>query len=136
MNGPLPTGLLLVTRTKCPYPQPQEAQIALLLPGLGRSARALRPHPRPPAHSTVVPQMLAARQQARRLRRARPPSAAQLSVIREKMRRETRTRVALRWVAAGWALLCSCSPWDQSVQVGAPPKERGHQGDSGSRDSS
>ncbi|XP_077915992.1 polycystin-1-like protein 1 [Halichoerus grypus] len=42
------------------------------------------------------PQMVAARQRARRLRWARPPSAAQLSVIRERTRRETRTRVALR----------------------------------------
>nr|XP_035928975.1 polycystic kidney disease protein 1-like 1 [Halichoerus grypus] len=41
-------------------------------------------------------EMVAARQRARRLRWARPPSAAQLSVIRERTRRETRTRVALR----------------------------------------
>nr|XP_012418261.1 PREDICTED: polycystic kidney disease protein 1-like 1 [Odobenus rosmarus divergens] len=47
-------------------------------------------------HASQMEEMLAARQQARRLRWARPPSAAQLSIIRERMRRETRTRVALR----------------------------------------
>ncbi|XP_057160543.1 polycystic kidney disease protein 1-like 1 [Ursus arctos] len=55
-----------------------------------------RARSRVPLRASQTEEMLAARQQARRLRRARPPSAAQLSVIREKMRRETRTRVALR----------------------------------------
>lgn len=45
-----------------------------------------------------LPQALAARQQARRLRWARPPPPAQLRVTRERMRREVRTRAALRWV--------------------------------------
>ncbi|XP_016053789.1 PREDICTED: polycystic kidney disease protein 1-like 1 [Miniopterus natalensis] len=40
--------------------------------------------------------VLAERQRARRLRRARPPSAARLRVTRERMRRRTRTRAALR----------------------------------------
>ncbi|GAB5568387.1 polycystic kidney disease protein 1-like 1 isoform X3 [Prionailurus iriomotensis] len=47
-------------------------------------------------HASQMEEMVAARQRARRLRWARPPSAAQLSVTRERMRRETRTRVALR----------------------------------------
>ncbi|XP_035579074.1 polycystic kidney disease protein 1-like 1 [Zalophus californianus] len=55
-----------------------------------------RARPRTRQHASPMEEMLAARQQARRLRWARPPSAAQLSVIRERMRRETRTRVALR----------------------------------------
>lgn len=44
------------------------------------------------------PQALAARQQARRLRWARPPPPAQLRATRERMRRELRTQVVLRWV--------------------------------------
>ncbi|XP_074197173.1 polycystin-1-like protein 1 isoform X1 [Rhinolophus sinicus] len=39
---------------------------------------------------------LAARQQARRLRRARPPPPAQLRATRERMRREVRTQAVLR----------------------------------------
>lgn len=46
------------------------------------------------------PQVLAERQRARRLRRARPPSSARLRVTRERMRRRTRTRAALRWAGA------------------------------------
>ncbi|KAM5204048.1 polycystin-1-like protein 1 [Hipposideros larvatus] len=42
---------------------------------------------------------LAARQQARRLRWARPPPPAQLRVTRERMRREVRTQAALRDIA-------------------------------------
>ncbi|XP_045648149.1 polycystic kidney disease protein 1-like 1 [Ursus americanus] len=64
-----------------------------------------RARSRVPLHASQTEEMLAARQQARRLRRARPPSAAQLSVIREKMRRETRTRVALRDGCMYWLLL-------------------------------
>ncbi|XP_054427290.1 polycystin-1-like protein 1 [Pteronotus mesoamericanus] len=48
----------------------------------------LRPCPSDP--------VLAARQQARRLRWARPPSMARLRVTRERMRRQVRTRAALR----------------------------------------
>ncbi|XP_044945443.1 polycystic kidney disease protein 1-like 1 [Mustela putorius furo] len=54
-------------------------------------ARSRTPHP-----ASQMAEMLAARQRARRLRWAHPPSAAQLSTVRERMRRETRTRVALR----------------------------------------
>uniref|UniRef100_A0A2K5DVM0 Polycystin-1-like protein 1 n=1 Tax=Aotus nancymaae TaxID=37293 RepID=A0A2K5DVM0_AOTNA len=43
-----------------------------------------------------VEKVLAARQRARHLRWARPPSKAQLRVTREGMRRESRTRAALR----------------------------------------
>lgn len=46
------------------------------------------------------PQALAARQRARRLRWARPPSAARLRAVRARMRREARRRAALRWVRA------------------------------------
>lgn len=44
VSGPLPTSVVSVTHAKCPCPQPQEARTVLLLPGLGRSARAPRPH--------------------------------------------------------------------------------------------
>nr|KAF6319983.1 polycystin 1 like 1, transient receptor potential channel interacting [Myotis myotis] len=44
----------------------------------------------------VVERVLAERQQARRLRRARPPSTAWLRATRERMRRQTRTRAVLR----------------------------------------
>ncbi|VFV20669.1 polycystic kidney disease protein [Lynx pardinus] len=68
----------------------------------------------PMAHrASQMEEMVAARQRARRLRWARPPSAAQLSVTRERMRRETRTRVALRDVCMytlmlllHWFVLC------------------------------
>ncbi|XP_034882353.1 polycystic kidney disease protein 1-like 1 [Mirounga leonina] len=60
------------------------------------SELAERARSRARQHASQMEEMLAARQRARRLRWARPPSAAQLSVIRERMRRETRTRVALR----------------------------------------
>ncbi|XP_047704936.1 polycystic kidney disease protein 1-like 1 [Prionailurus viverrinus] len=64
-------------------------------------------------HASQMEEMVAARQRARRLRWACPPSAAQLSVTRERMRRETRTRVALRDVCMHtlmlllhWFVLC------------------------------
>ncbi|XP_054582574.1 polycystic kidney disease protein 1-like 1 [Eptesicus fuscus] len=44
----------------------------------------------------VVERVLAERQRARRLRRARPPSTAWLRATRERMRRQTRTRAVLR----------------------------------------
>nr|XP_060484342.1 polycystin-1-like protein 1 [Panthera onca] len=75
------------------------------LEGHVRSPTALR--------ASQMEEMVAARQRARRLRWARPPSAAQLSVTRERMRRETRTRVALRDVCMytlmlllHWFVLC------------------------------
>ncbi|XP_023373652.1 polycystic kidney disease protein 1-like 1 isoform X7 [Otolemur garnettii] len=49
-----------------------------------------------PDCAAEVEQVLAARQQARRLRWACPPSTAQLKVTRERMRRESRMQAALR----------------------------------------
>uniref|UniRef100_A0A8I3N979 Polycystin-1-like protein 1 n=1 Tax=Canis lupus familiaris TaxID=9615 RepID=A0A8I3N979_CANLF len=64
-----------------------------------------RARPHPPHCASQKEEVLAARQRVRHLRRARPPSAAQLSAVRQKLRRQTRTRRALRWVAApgSWA---------------------------------
>nr|XP_051709166.1 polycystic kidney disease protein 1-like 1 [Oryctolagus cuniculus] len=47
----------------------------------------------------AVAEVLAARQRARRLRWARPPAPAQLKVTRGRMKRERRTRAALRDVS-------------------------------------
>ncbi|XP_072631866.1 polycystin-1-like protein 1 [Canis lupus baileyi] len=55
-----------------------------------------RARPHPPHCASQKEEVLAARQRARHLRRARPPSAAQLSAVRQKLRRQTRTRRALR----------------------------------------
>ncbi|XP_058390759.1 polycystin-1-like protein 1 [Diceros bicornis minor] len=49
-----------------------------------------------PDCASEIEKVLAARRQARRLRWARPPSTAQLRMTRERMRREMRTREALR----------------------------------------
>uniref|UniRef100_A0A8P0TKX6 Polycystin-1-like protein 1 n=1 Tax=Canis lupus familiaris TaxID=9615 RepID=A0A8P0TKX6_CANLF len=55
-----------------------------------------RARPHPPHCASQKEEVLAARQRVRHLRRARPPSAAQLSAVRQKLRRQTRTRRALR----------------------------------------
>ncbi|XP_022373923.1 polycystic kidney disease protein 1-like 1 [Enhydra lutris kenyoni] len=73
------------------------------------------PHP-----ASQMAEMLAARQRARRLRWARPPSAAQLSAVRERTRRETGTRVALRdtclcvlMLLLRALILCAQRSWDE-----------------------
>ncbi|KAM8769925.1 polycystin-1-like protein 1 [Rhynchonycteris naso] len=60
---------------------------------------ALAPHTlgcSDPSGAGAVERVLAARQRARRLRWARPPSPARLRVTRERMRRQMRAQVALR----------------------------------------
>lgn len=64
------------------------------------------------------PQALAARQRARRLRWARPPSAARLRAVRARMRREARRRAALRWVRAA---PCPASRPRHSQHTGGSP---------------
>lgn len=66
------------------------------------------------------PQALAARQQARRLRWARPPPPAQLRATRERMRREVRMQAVLRWVqgfqsepTSIWSAKCTWDPQNQ-----------------------
>uniref|UniRef100_A0A8C2YP02 Polycystin-1-like protein 1 n=1 Tax=Chinchilla lanigera TaxID=34839 RepID=A0A8C2YP02_CHILA len=69
------------------------------LPGSGREECA-GPHiPAPPgSREPGVAGVLAARQRERHLRRAQPPSRAQLRATRERMRRERHAQAALRWV--------------------------------------
>lgn len=78
---------------------------------------APRPHSlalQPQATVLSSPQVLAERQRARRLRRARPPSTAWLRATRERMRRQTRTGAVLRWVE----VLCSGPEQPASVWRG------------------
>ncbi|XP_021109848.1 polycystic kidney disease protein 1-like 1 [Heterocephalus glaber] len=89
--SPGPTaGLAEVPR---PYPRPT--------PGVRRSGVLFRSVPRyRRVHGALLsPQVLAARQRERHLRRARPPSRAQLRVTRERTKRARRAQAALRGLA-------------------------------------
>ncbi|XP_013376091.1 PREDICTED: polycystic kidney disease protein 1-like 1, partial [Chinchilla lanigera] len=70
------------------------------LPGSGREECA-GPHiPAPPgSREAGLAEVLAARQRERHLRRAQPPSRAQLRATRERMRRERHAQAALRDIA-------------------------------------
>ncbi|CAK7296196.1 Polycystic kidney disease protein 1-like 1 [Vulpes lagopus] len=70
-----------------------------------------RARPHPPHRVSQTEEVLAARQRARHLRRARPPSAAQLSAVRQKLQRQTRTRWALRGASSASGGLGSVADW-------------------------
>ncbi|KAM8920480.1 LOW QUALITY PROTEIN: polycystin-1-like protein 1 [Lycaon pictus] len=70
-----------------------------------------RARPHPPHCASQKEEVLAVRQRARHLRRARPPSAAQLSAVRQKLRRQIRTRRALRGASSASGGLGSVADW-------------------------
>ncbi|XP_036897189.1 polycystic kidney disease protein 1-like 1 [Sturnira hondurensis] len=90
------------------------------LEGLFHSQASHVPSGCDPHGAGTVESVLAARQQVRRLRWARPPPPAQLRVTRERMRRQTRAREVLRdaGLSALMLLLHLCvthgeAPWEE-----------------------